>query len=74
MVRSCHGLNGREFEQISRDGEGLEEPGILQGGCIQPWGCKESDTTQRRSNKKTHMYIVQASTSSAPRFVFQSFV
>ena len=40
MVRWHHQLDGHEFEQIPRDGEG-------QGGlvCCSPWGHKESDTT-----------------------------
>ena len=37
-----HWLNGHEFEQTPGDGEG-------QGSlvCCSPWGCKESDTTER---------------------------
>ena len=37
-----HGLNGHQFEQAPRVGDG-------QGGlvCCSPWGCKESDTTER---------------------------
>ena len=34
-----HGLNGHEFEQTPRDGEGQ---GSL--ACCTPWGLKESDT------------------------------
>ena len=36
------GLNGHEFEQDLGVGDG-------QGGlvCCSPWGCKESDTTER---------------------------
>ena len=42
MVGWHHWLNGHEFEQIPGDGEG-------QGSlvCCSPWGCKESDTTER---------------------------
>ena len=42
MVGWHHWLNGHEFEQAPRDGE-------WQGGlvCCSPWGCKESDTTER---------------------------
>ena len=42
-----HQLNGHEFEQIPGDGEG-------QGSlvCYSPWGCKESDTTERLNNNK----------------------
>ena len=35
-------LNGREFEQALGDSEGQ---GSL--ACCSPWGCKESDTTER---------------------------
>ena len=42
MVGWHHQLNGHEFEQALGDGEG-------QGSlvCCSPWGCKESDTTER---------------------------
>ena len=42
MVGCHHQLNGHEFEQILGVGDG-------QGGlvCCSPWGCKESDTTER---------------------------
>ena len=36
-----HRLNGHEFEQAPRDGEGQ---GSL--ACCSPWGCKESDMTE----------------------------
>ena len=41
-----HWLNGHEFEQTPGDGEG-------QGSlvCCSPWGCKESDTTERLKDK-----------------------
>ena len=37
-----HQLDGHEFEQALGVGDG-------QGGpaCCSPWGCKESDTTER---------------------------
>ena len=40
-----HPLNGQESEPTPRDGEG-------QGSsvCCRPWGCKESDTTERLNN------------------------
>ena len=40
LVEWHHRLNGHEFEQ-TLDGEG-------QGSlvCCNPWGCKESDTTE----------------------------
>ena len=37
-----HQLNGREFEQTPGVGDG--QGGL---GCCSPWGCKESDTTER---------------------------
>ena len=40
-----HLLNGHEFEQAPRDGEGQ---GCLV--CCSPWGCKELDTTQWLNN------------------------
>ena len=40
MVGWHHRLDGREFEQTTRDGEGQ---GSL--ACCSPWGHKESDTT-----------------------------
>ena len=45
MVGWHHQLNGHEFEQVPGDGEGQ---GSL--ACCSPWGCKESDTTQRPNN------------------------
>ena len=45
MVGWHHRLNGREFEQALRDGEGQ---GSLPR-CSQ-WGCKELDTTERLNN------------------------
>ena len=42
MVRWHHRLNGHEFEQAPEVGDG-------QGSlvCYSPWGCKESDMTER---------------------------
>ena len=40
-----HQLNGCKFEQAPGDGEGW---GSL--ACFSPWGCKESDTTERLNN------------------------
>ena len=47
MVGWHHRLNGHEFEQALEDGE-------VQGslGYYDPWGCKESDTTERLNNNK----------------------
>ena len=41
MVGRHYQLNGHEFEQAPRDGEGQ---GSL--ACGSPWGRKESDTTE----------------------------
>ena len=40
-------LNGHEFEQAPGDGEG-------QGSlvCCSPWGCKESDVTERPNKQQ----------------------
>ena len=46
MVRWHHQLNGHEFEQAPGDGEGQ---GSL--ACCSPWGHKESETTERLSNR-----------------------
>ena len=42
MVGWHHQLNGHEFKQTPGVSDG-------QGGlaCSSPWGCKESDTTER---------------------------
>ena len=52
MFRSCHGLNGREFEQISRDGEGLEEPGILQSMGLQR--IRHDSATKQQEDTHVH--------------------
>ena len=41
MVEWHHWLNGHEFDQALGDGEGK---GSLE--FCDPWGCKESDTTE----------------------------
>ena len=41
MVGWCHRLDGREFEQTLRVGDG--QAGLV---CCSPWGRKESDTTE----------------------------
>ena len=42
-----HQLDGHEFEQAMGNNEGQ---GSL--ACSSPWGCKESDTTERLNNDK----------------------
>ena len=46
MVGWHHRFNRHEFEQTMGDSEGQ---GSL--ACCSPWGCKESDTTERLNNK-----------------------
>ena len=41
MVGWHHQINGHEFEQVPRVGDG---PGSLP--CYSPWDCKESDMTE----------------------------
>ena len=52
MVGWHHWLRGHEFEPTLGDREG-------QGGlaCCSPWGCKESDMTERLSNNKCLLII-----------------
>ena len=47
MIGWHHQLNGHKFEQTPGDGDG-------QGSlvCCSPWGCKESDMTERLNNNK----------------------
>ena len=42
MVGWHHRLNGHEFEQTPEDSKGQ---GSLM--CCSPWGCKESDVTEK---------------------------
>ena len=50
MVGWNHQLNGHEFEQTLGVGD-------VQGSlaCCSPWGCKESDITERL-NRTEHTY------------------
>ena len=63
MVGWHHQLNGHEFEQASGVADGQ---GSL--ACCSPWGCKESDTTERlnwtywrQSSKTTILHHPQLS-------------
>ena len=47
MVGWYHQLSGCEFEQTLRDGEGL-----VSLACCNPWGHKQSDTTEQLNNNK----------------------
>ena len=58
MVGWHHRLDGHEFEQNLRDGEG-------QGSLVlcSPWDHKESDTTERLNNRcincRMYSYLIQ---------------
>ena len=52
MIGWHHRLNGHEFEQAPGDSEGQESL-----PCCSPWGCKESDTTERLNNNKPMGWI-----------------
>ena len=47
MVGWHHQFDGHEFEQASAVGDGQ---GSL--ACCSPWGCKESEMTERLNNNK----------------------
>ena len=49
-LHACNQLNGHDFEQTLGVGEG-------QGSlvCCSPWGCKESDTTERLNNNRYNL-------------------
>ena len=55
MVGWHQRLNGHEFEQTPRDGEGQRSL-----ACYSLWGCKDSDTTQRLNN--IHMFSEEVMT------------
>ena len=50
MVGWQHRLNGHEFEQGLEVGDGQGSP-----ACFNPWGRKESDTTERLNRKMWRM-------------------
>ena len=50
MAEWHHRCNGHELRQTSGDGEGQ---GSL--ACYSPWGCKESDTTERLNRTENAM-------------------
>ena len=47
MVGQHYRLNGHEFEKTLGD---VERQGSL--ACCSPWGCKESDMTERLNNEQ----------------------
>ena len=56
MVGWHHQLDGREFEQAPGVGDGQ---GSL--ACCGPWGCKESDTTERLNSKNNIIKVFSGS-------------
>ena len=52
MVGWHHWLNGHEFEQAQRDGEGQ---GSL--ACCSPWGRKELDMTDQLNRTETRITL-----------------
>ena len=60
MVGCHHQLNGHEFEHALGDGE---RQGSL--ACCSPWGCKESDMTERLSNNIIQFNLEFPKTKSA---------
>ena len=55
MAEWHHQLNGHEFEQVLGDGDGQ---GSL--ACCSPWGCKESDVTERLNlTEYSIIYVLQ---------------
>ena len=51
MVGWRHQPKEHKFEQTPGDSEGQ---GSLE--CCRPWGCKESDITERLNNNNTYLY------------------
>ena len=47
-----HRLNGYKFEQAL--GVGKQQGSLA---CCSPWGCQESDTTERLSNKSGNIRV-----------------
>ena len=52
MIGWHHQLDRHEFEEALGVGDGQESL-----ACCSPWGCKESDTTERLNNKITHLKL-----------------
>ena len=53
MVGWCHRLDGHEFEQALGVGEGQRNL-----ACCSPWGCRESNTTERLDDNKGCMEVL----------------
>ena len=54
MVGWHHSLVDHEFEQAPGDSEGQRSL-----ACCSPWGCEESDTTERLNNNSTYLFYNQ---------------
>ena len=72
MVGWHHRLNGHEFEQAPGVGD---RQGSLE--CCSPWGCKESDTTERLhftslffTVQLSHPYMTTGKTIALTRWTF----
>ena len=67
MVGCHHGLNGQGFGWTLRVGDG-------QGGlaCCSPWGCKESDMTERLNWTKLKKRHNKLQLDSSPSFLLWS--
>ena len=65
MVGQHHQINGHEFEQTPGDSEG-------QGSLVSfsPWGCKESDTTERLNSNNNHLGCIQLGTAFPIKVLF----
>ena len=61
MVGWHHQLNGHEFEETPGDSNRQES--LV---CWSPWGCKESDRTQRLNNKHCHFVLMEFESSVQP--------
>ena len=66
MIGWHHQLNGDEFEQALRIGDG-------QGSlvCYTPWCCKESDTTE---HAQTHIASIESLNNSSTCFSVVTFI
>ena len=61
MVGWHHQLDGHDFEQVPGVGDGQ---GAL--ACCSPWGCKESDTTERLNWTELNWGVVLEKTLESP--------
>ena len=69
MVGWHHQLNGHEFEQTPRD---CEVQGSL--ACCNPWGRKESDTTERLNWKLYYRMGLEPLNTASKKLVFHKYL